>query len=431
MQWLKRFILFNLFFCNLFLSAAQDNFVHKKTTRQQPVLELKFCQQGCRFITASKTKKIANLYKDNHGNSEALIANNSPTFDTELYPIKADTTKSRALFYTLHCFGNFNKTSQLTQRRLVHSHNLQKKVYDQTCDISQLQLNHNFLKHNLSIGKQPIVWGSINFADNLNIFGYQSDWNLENNWLGKLTWFGENSHWQVVYIPFSKSNKQQVLTQLATQPKSKKLIPSTKNSELGLRYALTLAQSDLAFYAGHLLQDDYYIFQQQLAVDRYFLFGSSANINIKHWLLRFDGAIKANIDVISNKQLLKNHLLDYAISLEYLHHKGWNINTGLQQKIFLKDTQLQINPTTKIPLYKRNVLWVVGLSKSWQSSQLNINTHIISSQRSKLFIVNTHIDYIFNNQVSIRSKLGQYFSDSDLKDPKPRTDFNLMLRYDF
>ena len=299
---------------------------------------------------------------------------------------------------------------------------------DNSFKLNEFTLQGSFSNYSLIIGKQAINWGKNEFSNSLNLFSFHPNQENETNWLSNWQWYGKQSQWQVIYIPFSKNNKQTI-----SDPSAK---TDDSSSELGLRYSLQLAQSDIAFYAAQLLSDDLFYHQQQYWLDRYYLIGSSAEIAVNDWIVSFDGMLKSQIDTLhydSAPNIQQNHLLDYAIALQYQTANGFNLYTGWQQQNFINDIQLQFNPVNQQPLHKRQVVWVINMSQSWWQDRLLTNGQIIRSDHSKFYLLYLNMQYLLNDEITLESQYERYFIDQggELNSLAQQAQWHFILTYDF
>ena len=295
-------------------------------------------------------------------------------------------------------------------------------------EVEQAFLQFSFDDWSTKIGKYTIGWGELEGGaiDVVNPSGGLTDPSMIPQWFLSATRYFDHSDLSFFYNTNPKVSKSSLL-----------ILKNGTYDEFGMRYGISSEGSDMALYLGQLVPNDALInlTDGMVYATPYQLIGFGMNKAFDDFLLKFDIALKNNVQHNRIGQFIKVDRLDWDLAFDIQNDdRQWLISINSQYLLdyandYLTPSILGVGVGAK----RNNMSYMVSVSDSFGDSDWKWGLSNVISSNNDLNLSSATLDWDINDQWQA-SLSGTYIDAKDNRAYAALDDYqrvNLEIKYQY
>ena len=295
-------------------------------------------------------------------------------------------------------------------------------------EVEQAFLQFSFDDWSTKIGKYTIGWGELEGGaiDVVNPSGGLTDPSMIPQWFLSATRYFDHSDLSFFYNTNPKVSKSSLL-----------ILKNGTYDEFGMRYGISSEGSDMALYLGQLVPNDALInlTDGMVYATPYQLIGFGMNKAFDDFLLKFDIALKNNVQHNRTGQFIKVDRLDWDLAFDIQNDdRQWLISINSQYLLdyandYLTPSILGVGVSTK----RNSMSYMASVSDKFGDSDWKWGLSNVISSNNDLNLSSATLDWDINDQWQA-SFSGTYIDAKDNRAFAALDDYqrvNLEIKYQY
>ena len=295
-------------------------------------------------------------------------------------------------------------------------------------EVEKAFLQFSFDDWSTKIGKYTIGWGELEGGalDVVNPSGGLTDPSMLPQWFLSATRYFDHRDLSFFYNTNPKISKSKIL-----------VLKNDTYDEFGMRYGISSEGSDMALYLGQLVPNDALInlTDGMVYATPYQLIGFGMNKAFDDFLLKFDIALKNNVQHNRTGQFIKVDRLDWDLAFDVQNDdRQWLISINSQYLLdfdddYLTPSILGVGVSTK----RNNMSYLVSVSDKFGDSDWKWGLSNVISSNNDLNLSSATLDWDINDQWQA-SFSGTYIDAKDNRAFAALDDYqrvNLEIKYQY